>query len=210
MSIEVMTLVWKHYPEGGSELLLALALADIGQDDGSRIHPSVQFMAHKTRMSERNIQYLLAKMLERGILQVVRKGGRHNGQNFTTKYRIDIEALSALPIDRVQTLHPQEQHVDNPVDNSAPGVQETSTRGAKERIPGVKPVAPNPSLSVKIRTPVEKDQSQNRSPGPACANPACKGPLTAGHTKMAIGDVCNPCYQDYLDSKWDPAKERAA
>ena len=37
----------------------------------------------------------------------------------------------------------------------------------------------------------------------------CAAPL-AGWTKLGSGRVCNPCYADYLDGKWDTKKERAA
>ena len=36
------------------------------------------------------------------------------------------------------------------------------------------------------------------------------GIVLAGWTKFGNGRVCNPCYRDYLNGKWDPAKERAA
>jgi len=193
MSIDLMTLVWKHYPQGGSELILALALADIAQDDGSRIYPSVEFMANKTRMSERNVQYLLARMIERGILIVVRKGGVLNGVNYTTKYRIDVPTLTAYLKDGVQSLH-------HPLENDEGGVQPSAGRGAKQRIKGVKPVAPNPSLSVKIRTPDIENQGQNQPAGKACAK--CGGDTTTGTTRMRIGDVCNACREDYMAGKW--------
>jgi len=47
MSVEVMSMVFKHYPEGGSEMLLALALADFSNDTGTQIYPSVAALAKK-------------------------------------------------------------------------------------------------------------------------------------------------------------------
>ena len=38
MSIRVMTIVWEHYPEGGSKLITMLAMADWGDDTGDRCH----------------------------------------------------------------------------------------------------------------------------------------------------------------------------
>lgn len=90
MSIKVMNLVWDHYPEGGSELLLILALADHADDAGDRVYPSVQTMARKTRMSERAVQYLLRRIQERGLLVLVEPGG---GRNRTARYRINIDRI---------------------------------------------------------------------------------------------------------------------
>lgn len=106
MSIEVMTLVWKHYPDGGSELLLALALADHAADDGSSIYPSVANMAKKVRQSERNIQYLLGKMLKKGWLEKVQDGGIIEGRKLATMYRMPIERIPLGTVGWVQTLHP--------------------------------------------------------------------------------------------------------
>lgn len=85
-----MNFIWHAYPQGGSELLLMLALADHADDTGDRIYPSVQTMARKTRMSERTVQYLLRRMQERGWLLLVEPGG---GRNRTARYRIVIEAI---------------------------------------------------------------------------------------------------------------------
>lgn len=108
MSIEVMTLVWKHYPEGGSELLLALALADWADDQGGHIFPSVSTMALKTRQSDRNVQYLLAKMKEVGWLEQIEAGGTIDGKKLATSYRIPIERLPLGVVGPVKTLHPSD------------------------------------------------------------------------------------------------------
>ena len=38
MSVRIMSKVWELYPNGGGEMLLALALADHAHDDLSLIH----------------------------------------------------------------------------------------------------------------------------------------------------------------------------
>lgn len=45
---------------------------------------------------------------------------------------------------------------------------------------------------------------------PATSKPCagCGHPLTGGSTHMAIGDVCNSCYADYLGGKWTGASAR--
>ena len=86
MSVAVMGEVFRRYPHGGNEKLLALALADHALDDGTRIFPSVEALAKKVRVSERTVQRLLIKMVEEGWLQLVRDTTGGRGQ--TRVYRI--------------------------------------------------------------------------------------------------------------------------
>jgi len=87
MSVAVMGEVFKRYPSGGNEMLLALALADHASDDGKRIFPSVEALANKVRVSERTVQRLLIKMVDDGWLQIVRDSSGGRGQ--TRHYRIN-------------------------------------------------------------------------------------------------------------------------
>ncbi|HEX8883322.1 MAG TPA: helix-turn-helix domain-containing protein [Noviherbaspirillum sp.] len=64
MSIKIMTMVWDRYPNGGGELLMALALADHSHDDGQHIFPGVKSLMAKTRQSERTVQNQLRAMIE--------------------------------------------------------------------------------------------------------------------------------------------------
>ena len=77
MSIKVMTQVWElDLPR--SEKLIALALADHGDDDGAHIYPSVARIAWKTGYSERQVQDILRALEARGLIRVVAypNGGR--------------------------------------------------------------------------------------------------------------------------------------
>lgn len=86
MSIGIMDKVFRRYPNGGGEMLLALALADHADDGGNNIFPSVQKLAAKTRQSERTVQYQLRRMEESGWL--LRVGHGNGGRSQTTEYRI--------------------------------------------------------------------------------------------------------------------------
>ncbi|MCH7882717.1 MAG: hypothetical protein IIB69_14365 [Proteobacteria bacterium] len=100
MSIEVMSLVWKCYPGGGSKLLTMLALADWAGSDGSRIYPSMATLAAKIRMSERQVTRIVRELtterwrpdaepfLEH--LNPKNKGGRKT----TNRYQINRKTLS--------------------------------------------------------------------------------------------------------------------
>lgn len=76
MSVDVMAWVWKHSPEKGSALLLLLAIADHANDAGVA-YPSIARLADKTRLSERNTQYLINKLVESGAIQIQKGAGPH-------------------------------------------------------------------------------------------------------------------------------------
>lgn len=143
MSVKVMALVWDHYPEGGSELLLALALADWANHDGSGIYPSVAQMADKVHMAERSVQYLLGKMKARGWLIQVNPGGIVGGRKLATNYRIPVDLIPLGFVGRVQTLHPSVS-----VDNLPTWVQSDALDGCNLTQERVQPVAPQPSVTI--------------------------------------------------------------
>ena len=74
-----MSLVFDRYPEGGGEMLTALALADHSDDDGKNIYPSIKRIAEKTRQSERTVQRQLRSMEDSGWLILIanENGGRN-------------------------------------------------------------------------------------------------------------------------------------
>jgi hypothetical protein len=86
MSIRLMTMVFDRYPEGGSEMLLALAMVDHARDDGTSIWPSVDELARKTRQSRRTVQRQIAKMVATGWLEQVRAATGRRG--LTNEYRV--------------------------------------------------------------------------------------------------------------------------
>jgi hypothetical protein len=71
---------------------LAAALADIGNDDGTSIYPSVAYMAWLLGRSSRSVQQNLARLRDLGVLVIV--DGGVGGRSKSTEYRL-IE--SALP-----------------------------------------------------------------------------------------------------------------
>jgi len=112
MSAKVTGMVFERYPEGGGEMLLALALADHAHDDGTSIFPSVDRLAAKTRQSRRAVQYQLRHMEECGWLILVNggKGGRKPGADSkgrTREYRINpawMNGAEIAPFSAVQSL----------------------------------------------------------------------------------------------------------
>ena len=100
MSIKVMTAVFDRYPNGGGEMLLALALADHASDDGSRVFPGVAALSEKTRQSERTVQYQLRRMEEMGWLIVV--GAGNGGRSMHREYRISLDWIKGAEIAPIQ------------------------------------------------------------------------------------------------------------
>lgn len=96
-------MVFDRYPNGGGEMLLALAMADHAHDDGTHIFPSIARLAEKTRQSERSVQYQLRRMEQSGWLVLVNAGigGRRSGfgeGGRTRQYRINPEWMKGAEI----------------------------------------------------------------------------------------------------------------
>jgi hypothetical protein len=93
MSLRVMSSVWEHFPKGGSDLLVMLALADWGDDEGGRIYPSMNAIAKKIRCDRRQAQRIVHKLIDTGYLL---SEGNDNGGNRgdTRHYRINLERLT--------------------------------------------------------------------------------------------------------------------
>ena len=69
MSVDVMSAVWKESKATGSARLLLLAIADNANSEG-KAYPSIKRLAQKVNTSERNIQFLLRKLVELGELAI--------------------------------------------------------------------------------------------------------------------------------------------
>ena len=155
MSIKIMSMCWERYPNGGGELLLALALADHADDTGGSIYPSVDTLAKKTRQSKRTIQYQLRAMEDSGWLVCLDRaaGGRSRtrlycinslwikGADFASLVSAEKDAEFA-PIDAPETV--QDLH---PLD--AKGCNLEHERVQSTTLKGAIAVAPEPSRTIK-------------------------------------------------------------
>lgn len=93
MSISVLSKVWEHYPNGGSELLSLLALADWSDDDGLSF-PSIASVAKKTRLSVSQARRVVHELIGTGFIQVV--GNKNGGvKGSSRRYKINIAQLTA-------------------------------------------------------------------------------------------------------------------
>ena len=202
MSVRVMTLIWAYYPNGGGELLTALAIADIANDEGDRIYPSVNLLAEKTRQARRTIQYQLRTMEESGWLELVSHEGGGRGQ--ARHYRIPVERIPQGTEGRVQKLHPLERSattVRAPVNSNglewATQPQETAqklrpskraqttatkgatenTKGATDDLKGATAIAPDPLEPLVPVSTATGAEPRGDSPPPAPPKPFLKIPL---------------------------------
>jgi Helix-turn-helix domain len=75
MSIKVMGEVWESSSTKGSTRLVLLALADFANDQGY-CFPSIQSLAIKSALTERNVQVILRDLERRGELVTLRGAGR--------------------------------------------------------------------------------------------------------------------------------------
>lgn len=128
MSVEIMSMVFKRYPSGGGERLLALALADHASDDGTRVFPSVSLLAQKSVQSERTVQYQLRKMETIGWL--IRVSDGTGGKGNTTEYCISQEWLKGAelaPFERPQRVQSATQRVQPDASKGATAVAPESS-----------------------------------------------------------------------------------
>ena len=123
MSIKVTSWVWESADCEASDLLILLAMADFADDHGGNIFPSVATLAAKSRKSERAVQYSLRRLESRGLI-VVEAGDKGHRPR---KYRI------AMPNSGMHDLHPSD----------SPGVQGSTSRGARVDIEGCNQLHPN-------------------------------------------------------------------
>src|SRR5687767_1400019 len=77
--------VWQSNLDGVLKPLTA-CLADIANDDGTKIYPGIPYLCWLMDKSERSIQYQIKALLKAGILVVVSESTRPGEY---TEYRLD-------------------------------------------------------------------------------------------------------------------------
>lgn len=128
MSVKVMGMVFERYPNGGGEMILALALADHSSDQGTGIYPSIASLAEKTRQSVRAVQYQLRGMEKAGWLILVNAG--NGGRNQRREYRISEAWIKGADFACLKPAAPEQENGAN----SAP--PEAAEKGANHDIKG--------------------------------------------------------------------------
>lgn len=167
MSIKVMSAVWEHSQQSGGALLVLLALADFANDDG-HCYPSVGTLADKSRMSRRNVQYILRDLEAAGEITAALDGGK----NGTTGYIIMGGARFAPPQsspwngeDDPEGVKPTSQGVQV----LQGGAQILHGGGRNLRQGGAQPIAPSPSLTVTTEVKAQKQDNDASARYPTAA-----------------------------------------
>lgn len=94
MSVRVLSKVWDGYPGGGTELLALLALADWSDDEG-RCFPSINSIAKKIRLKERQVQRTVNHLIREGFVTILsNKFGGAPGSS--RRYQIVISSLTGV------------------------------------------------------------------------------------------------------------------
>lgn len=161
MSIKVMSHVWEHSKQKSGALILLLAMADFARDDGSGVFASVSHLAKKARLKDRQVQYILRKLVRAGELLMIRDGGRKHQSNtyriviHKVIHNLDQGAKSApLPADQGCTpLHPR-VHSTAPMGaaHCTPNRQERSINIISARPRARKPSSKSSQTSDPLRT----------------------------------------------------------
>lgn len=94
MSIQVIARVLPKRWGSPSRKIVALKLADVAREDGTKIYPSIATVAAEAELSERQVQRVMNEFRTEGLLIITRKGG---GRLKTTEYRFDMAAIESLP-----------------------------------------------------------------------------------------------------------------
>lgn len=128
MSIQVMSRVWQNSKAKSGALLVLLAIADFADDEGNAF-PSVETLAEKSRMSERNVQLSIRRLQQAGELSV-KKPGKHRANTYKILVRgANISGEKIAPVQIFQ-------------------VKPTSPQGEAHFTPRVKPTSPEPSITI--------------------------------------------------------------
>ncbi len=170
MSVEITAQVFRRYPAGGGERLLALALADCANPDGTRIFPSVETLAEKTRQSVRSVQYQLRRMEESGWLILVSAG--NGGRSMTREYRISLDWIKGAEIAPIQkgAIHDEKGATDD-------------TKGCNPEQETVQRVAP---ANNRHRTISEPSLNRSAAAAPAKPNRGCALPTSFEPDQTAV------------------------
>lgn len=139
-----MSQVWEHSQAKGGALVVLLAIADFADDSG-KAWPSVETLAKKARMKERNVQLSIRKLRKLGELRVSKPGKFRSN----TYHVAQMGAIFTPP----QSLR----------------VHPTTPQDVVDYTPRVHPTTPEPSLTVS--EPPIKVSRKKRAPNPLTNSP---------------------------------------
>ena len=186
MSIRLMSQVWEDTRIGSqAELLVLLALADHARDDGL-CWPSMRSIAGKARIEERSAQRIIRRLIEKGFVELVSKGGCIDGQNTPNRYRV-------IGGDRRPPHGPTESHSGVTVGQRVWGDRE-SPRGDSDDADGLTQGRTNHHIEpsrekITTTTYPDVDKEVNRADEPIGASSSRRGSLAVCLAKKESGSL---------------------
>ena len=94
MSARLVSAVWEYSSHSRGELLVLLALADNADTDTGQCFPSVRYLAEKTRLTRRAVQYAIRSLEQSGEVEIITPGNwSPDGKGRPHTYRINEENL---------------------------------------------------------------------------------------------------------------------
>jgi hypothetical protein len=168
LSVQVLAAVWNADIEPAGLKLVALALADAAEPDGSRAFPGRDRLGRMTRLKPSMIRYYIGDLIEAGVVIEVRRafGSPRGGPTQRREFRFDLAKLAAsvvrpLPRDHTGATRPAPVEGTGatpsaPVEGtgatpSAPVEGTGATRAANRRHPVGEQAPPGPPPSVLTR-----------------------------------------------------------
>lgn len=142
MSISIMKMVWESGPKDQTERLVLLALGDIADDSGL-CWPSVQTIADRCCMSERNARRIIRKLEIAGFLSTQVQPGRNSSNRYTV-----------LKPDTAMSARTDDKTGHAGYENRTPGVLKPDTAMSAEPLRTIK----NPQQQLREATPIQKQE----------------------------------------------------
>jgi DNA-binding transcriptional ArsR family regulator len=184
---------------------LAAAMADIANDDGSSIFPSVAYLAWLLGKGERSVQHGLSELKELGIIEAVafEKGGR----NHTTEYRLIEDRLPyRIPWKEIRKGATSAPFTKPKGENSGQERVQLSTQRVQSAAERVKPAAPDPSVdpSVTVKEPSAHSRLMDfiqRRNGPI-ANGGKEGKDAKWLLEHYNPEECERCFDFLASQDW--------
>jgi hypothetical protein len=157
-----MNWVWEHSPVQAGSLLVLLAIADYADDRGES-YPSIESLARKARMSERNVHYVLDKLVKDEHL-ALRVGAGPRGTNL---YRV----VMRTPAAQGEGLSIEEKTAVLRGENLAPHPEKIApVEGENIAPPGGEKVAPESYVVISTTTSNTSSESSVSTPPRARAH----------------------------------------
>jgi Helix-turn-helix domain len=144
-----MSHVWEHSAQKSGALIVLLAMADFAHDDGAGIFASIQTLARKSRLRERQVQNVIRELRAAGEIELVDLGG---GRHQTNTYRINLKGAKIAPFDAPKGCNVVRETVQSSTEKGATGCTpkrpeplENRYRRAGARKSSKRPSAQNPA-----------------------------------------------------------------